>query len=658
MVCGSIHLYLKEKEQKIQHRVLQGVFNSRDIIIAIILTTIIGTFYFSIDISHPQKSEIDEVDTPIKALVFSRPGFDIFRPTEFYDFPAPVFSIAGRIAERIGSIDAFNLRIIHISITLLSIFAAYFLFCRIFTDRFLASAATLILAGSHNLFAQSRIGHLINSAVLIEVVSLTLLFIGLQRRSMLFSFIGGIIAALGWVVYGTAKVVIVIWILSLIVLFICSKLKVLEKIEMGRIIPATIVGFSIALLPFIVGSLTLPDDRPVTNNKTKKEIMLFSQGREEQMRAIDTDTFWEAYKFNIVNGLTAFNTVNKLNGQKFALTHYHPLTHFVDPLTGVFLWFGVLITALAILKRRMKNAEMVIVLTCFLSLLFAFSFLITTAPNWPRLLITLPFVVSLALFGIHRVVAHLITHLPPIKLSPTTIEKLGTGTIVVVILYINISTVTGVNGYITSYSFDDYPITGSAHYIHTQVKQHPYLYLYDTNTKNHYRKRWNANDWWGLWFNTLTVSHNPFVVDDFTIREYFSYRKGGGRDREMWFGKRREPIRNTVNYTVNHMKKAPRHYHMIKRSSDSSEHPEEFRNTHDWNVWLNLFIALEQSFQVVEPEYFLTEKYTLPATFFVTEDAWKDIKWKIPKNLTVTTQYLSSYKNILIIEVEPMENDI
>jgi hypothetical protein len=68
---------------------------------------------------------------------------------------------------------------------------------------------------------------------------------------------------------------------------------------------------------------------------------------------------------------------------------------FVDPLTGILLWFGVGVVGIALLRRRREDEGALLMLGGFLILWLSFAFVVNKAPNYTRLLVTLPFVAFL-----------------------------------------------------------------------------------------------------------------------------------------------------------------------------------------------------------------------------------------------------------------------
>ena len=68
---------------------------------------------------------------------------------------------------------------------------------------------------------------------------------------------------------------------------------------------------------------------------------------------------------------------------------------FVDPLKGILLWLGVGVVGIALLRRRREDEGALLMLGGFLALWLSFAFVINKAPNYTRLLVTLPFVAFL-----------------------------------------------------------------------------------------------------------------------------------------------------------------------------------------------------------------------------------------------------------------------
>ena len=101
-------------------------------------------------------------------------------------------------------------------------------------------------------------------------------------------------------------------------------------------------------------------------------------------------TIAEGYKKNVRWGLGTFN--NKVADESFIYSnHGHG---FVDPLTGILLWIGVAVLGIRVIRRR-ADEGVLLALSGFLILWLSFAFIVNKAPNYTRLLVTLPFVAYL-----------------------------------------------------------------------------------------------------------------------------------------------------------------------------------------------------------------------------------------------------------------------
>ena len=94
---------------------------------------------------------------------------------------------------------------------------------------------------------------------------------------------------------------------------------------------------------------------------------------------------------NVKFGLGTFN--NKVVDHSWIYPNYGH--GFLDPLMGILLWVGVAIVGLGLIRRRRDDEGALLMLGGFVALWLAFALLVNKAPNYTRLLITLPFVAYL-----------------------------------------------------------------------------------------------------------------------------------------------------------------------------------------------------------------------------------------------------------------------
>lgn len=218
--------------------------------------------------------------------------------------------------------------------------------------------------------------------------------IGLQKRSRLLVFLGGTVAGLAFYVYYPSRVTIFIFLAALgfIGVFFRRELSFREVAHLGF---AGILGCAVVAAPVLIATAK----NPSALNYQREQLLLFPEGQDLQKRWVNADTAEEAVNENIRNGLTSFN--NRIHDQGYIYPNYRH--GFLDPLTGLLLWLGIVATFL----KREKSFLDVLALVGFFSLWLMLSFLINKSPTYTRLLITLPFVAYFALEG-SRALAHFI----------------------------------------------------------------------------------------------------------------------------------------------------------------------------------------------------------------------------------------------------------
>ena len=322
--------------------------------------------------------------------MMSQASLNWFGLSDHFSFPALVFIIMGKIGEILGGINLANMRLVHASFGLISILMSYFLF-RSFFSQFWALAAAIILGVSHSLIGISRMILWNNSALLMEITALGLLCYGFKKKKLLFCFLGSLAAGLTLYVYFPARVTIIIWFLFLLgstfILKGISRKFVLKTISISLLCFILIAG------PIIIATINTPSEK---FSYEKQQQLIFEEGRQMQKSWIGASTEAEGIKTNMINGLTVFNSTKS----DYAYIYPNPGHGFVDPLTGVLVWVGViLVISKSIIKRKFETFDL-FNLIGLLTLIFFFSFITNKTPNYPRLLIILPFAVYFVVRGI------------------------------------------------------------------------------------------------------------------------------------------------------------------------------------------------------------------------------------------------------------------
>jgi hypothetical protein len=311
---------------------------------------------------------------------------DPFGVSVYLTRPTGLFVVWGNLGELIGGIDLFHMRLLQAVVGLLAIAVSYALF-RLVLPRGWAAFATVLVAANHALFMISRLAMRENTALLVLVVAFTLLLWGLRERHELATFLGGFAAGLGFYVYYPGRVALPIWILFLgaLALFYRRRFPRRTLLALGAV---AVTGFLLAATPIVYAESKIPS---FEHSGQKDSLMVYEDARQEQQLWVSARSEWDGYKKNVEFGLGTFNS-KVVDHSWIYENHGHG---FVDPLTGILLWLGVGVVGVALLRRRREDEGALLMLGGFLVLWLSFAFVVNKAPNYTRLLVTLPFVAFL-----------------------------------------------------------------------------------------------------------------------------------------------------------------------------------------------------------------------------------------------------------------------
>ena len=333
----------------------------------------------------------DEVQIIDVARAYAHPPDDAdpFGVSLYLSRPTLLFIWWGKLGELLGGFDLYHMRLLHALCGLL-IIAAMYVLMRQLLPRGWAIFATCIFGVSHSFLMISRLAMRENTAVLIEVVALTLLLWGLRRNHALATFWGGVVAGLGFYVYYPARVTLPIWLAFIVGLGLFSR----RAWPARRLLVAgsiAIAGFVLMAAPILIAESHIPHvPGPSEYEPQRQTLMIYPEAREKERQWLNAATVEEAVKTNIRWGLGVFN--NKVSDQSFIYSNYGH--GFVDPLTGILVWVGVALLGIRLIRRRADEGVLLAV-SGFLILWLSFAFLVNKAPNYTRLLVTLPFVAYL-----------------------------------------------------------------------------------------------------------------------------------------------------------------------------------------------------------------------------------------------------------------------
>jgi hypothetical protein len=339
----------------------------------------------------PVQVSSDEVEIIGAAENYAHPHTDVdpFGVSYYFSRPTLLFLGWGRLGELFGGFDLYHMRLLHAVFGLLTIAAAYVLL-RQLLPRWWALFATGVFGVSHAFVMISRLAMRENTAVLVEVVGLALLLWGLRNNHALATFWGGVVAGFGFYVYFPARATLPIWLVFLVALGFLSRREfaVRRLLVLGSI---AVAGFVLMATPIVIAESHIPPvSGPSDAEPTRSTLMIYADAREKEKDWVNASSVSEGFKTNIRWGLGAFN--NKIRDNGFI--YVNEGHGFVDPLTGILLWLGVAVLGIRLLRRRADEGVLLAV-TGFLVLWLSFAFLVNKAPNYTRLLISLPFVAYL-----------------------------------------------------------------------------------------------------------------------------------------------------------------------------------------------------------------------------------------------------------------------
>lgn len=315
-------------------------------------------------------------------------GVDPFGVSTYQIRPALLFLFWGRAGELLGGFDLAHMRLLHALVGLIAIAASYALF-RQLLPRPWALFASCLFGFNHAYLMISRLAMRENTAVLIEVLALALLLRGLRHGHFFSTYVGGILAGLGFYTYHPGRATFPVWVLFLVLLALLYRSRFPLR-RIARFGAIAFAGFVIMAGPLLIAESHAP--RIEREVDPLSQLLITSEGRELQKDWLFADSVLEGYVKNVQFGLTTFNNKVVDHGWIYVNEGHG----FVDPLTGVLLWIGVAAVGLLYVRRRhLHEPWPLLMLSGFLFLWVAFAFLINQAPKYPRLLITLPFVAYL-----------------------------------------------------------------------------------------------------------------------------------------------------------------------------------------------------------------------------------------------------------------------
>jgi 4-amino-4-deoxy-L-arabinose transferase-like glycosyltransferase len=340
--------------------------------------------------TFPAQMNTDEVVVMTVARdMLRQPVTDIFGPSQYFGFPTFIFWLFAQLCQLTGDVTLANMRFWHgISGASIGVLA-YWLFRELLPRRW-ALVATIVVAVNHSLFFISRSAMRDNTALLFEEIALLALVYGWRKRNLGWSFVGGLAAGLTFYTYYPSRITFVVWLTFVVVYLLLHVFRGWR--QWGQLVVAGVAGLVLGIAPLMLASHL----RPANNEYAESQFLWTAEGRQLQQKWVNATDEMSGVKTNIRQGLWAFN--QPYADQAYIYPHYG--YGFVDKVTGVLLWLGVLTVLLQTAWRRRLHLRDALMLCGFLSIWLSLALVFTKAPNYTRMLVVLPFVGFLVARGI------------------------------------------------------------------------------------------------------------------------------------------------------------------------------------------------------------------------------------------------------------------
>jgi 4-amino-4-deoxy-L-arabinose transferase-like glycosyltransferase len=363
-----------------------------DLLAPLLLMAAFAPLYVIRVASLPVQVNSDEVAIMLYAKKYAAiANPDLFGLSEYFGHPVALLVVWGKLGGLLGGVTLEHMRLLHALTGLLTIGLGYAFFRQLLSLPW-AAVASAVFGVNHAFLMISRMAMRENTPVLVEVAALALLLFGLRRRHVFATFAGGVLAGIGFYVHFPGRMVFPLWVAFLVVLALSYR----RRVQVTRLGAVAAAGFILVVGPYLVAYLKAPADLTLHQ---REALLLTRDGRELQKQWVSADSIWGGIATNIEWGLGAFN-----NGHVDEAFIYPNYGHgIVDPLTGALLWLGALTVLLQAIFRRGPPWRL-FPLVGFLVLWLVFAFLVGQAPDYPRMLVILPFV-ALLVTGAIRVLA-------------------------------------------------------------------------------------------------------------------------------------------------------------------------------------------------------------------------------------------------------------
>lgn len=439
-----------------------------DLYIVLILIIIFSPIYLTSIYTVPYQINTDEIlNISLSNSSYLSPN--LLAISSYGHAPAFRLVIFRWYSEFLGGVDLIHMRSTQALFSLFIIGSSY-IFFRIFISRLFAFSGAILFSTQHVFLAMSRMAIGDMQKVLIEIIAVAFLALALKRKCTFYTFLAGMTFGLSFYNHFPVGMVAIMFVFFIIIFFQFLNRQI-DLVMLRKIILINILGIILVVLPLLANII---DKVHTDDTYYRKQLLIFPEGRGPNIL--------ESIKNNAMRGLTIFNNNIPDNGWIYP----NPNHGFVDPLSGILIWIGVLIL---LVKSKKSEAEK-LMLGSFFLILFTISFIVNKAPHYNRASVILPFAIFLTAEAIRSI--SIVTEKVFIKLfrNNSYLHKIGLTTFLILVSVIIIWNLMILKDFIDQGFGEGNYYGGGVRYVEARKNFPTYHFVLATNEQDPWKRTW------------------------------------------------------------------------------------------------------------------------------------------------------------------------
>ncbi len=275
--------------------------------------------------------------------------------------------------------------------------------------------------------------------------------------------------------------------LLLLLIFFRREFPLRSLVRFGAVVA---LGFLLVVGPLAMATMKSPH---FGAGYAKEQLLIFPEGREFQRTLENAASAEEAYRINLRRGLLVFNSPLHDHGYIYFNEGYA----FVDPLTGLLLWVGLVI----LIFSRRRSPGRLLLAGGFLFLYFFYALVLAKNPNYTRYLLLLPFMAALAATAL----------MPLTRIKVSKLPGLGGALFFMVITYIAAVNLTTYRHYHDKGVAEGHDIAATARHVDARRGIEGYAFYMAAGGDYPYYW-WGIPAWWRDWFGFFASPQQTAIV--------------------------------------------------------------------------------------------------------------------------------------------------